>query len=69
MSEQHDELAGRLEREAARLEHESDRLEHEIDEVRADWHRKQRDESVPGAEPPDSDQEESDPAPGEMERE
>lgn len=42
------------------LEHETDKLAREgkevkqaVEETRADWERKRRDESVPGAPPPD----------------
>ncbi len=48
------------ERDVEELEQRVERLEHEIEGARADWERKRKDPSVPGAEPPeDADQTES----------
>ena len=49
------ELADDMEREADQLEDRSEELGHEVDEVRKDWERKRSDQSVPGANPPDED--------------
>jgi phage shock protein A len=48
MSE-HEQQAERLERELGDMEKQSERLEEQIQETRADWERKQADDSVPGA--------------------
>ena len=52
MSE-HQEQAGRLERELEEMEERSERLGDEISDVREDWEAKRRDESVAGASPPE----------------
>jgi hypothetical protein len=56
---EHEEQADRLERDADKLEHESERVGEHIDEARSDWEAKEKDSSVPGAEP-ESDDEEQD---------
>ena len=49
--EEHDKLAGELEREADRLAQESQRVGKDIAQTRDDWEAKRRDDSVPGANP------------------
>jgi hypothetical protein len=57
---EHEEQAERLERDAEKLEHESDKVGEHIDEARDDWDAKEKDSSVPGAQPePDDIDEES----------
>jgi len=48
------------ERELADLRDGTERLQDRIDDVRADWERKRRDPSVPGAPSPDGDPETAD---------
>jgi hypothetical protein len=43
------------ERELEDMEHRSEQLKDDISEVKSDWHAKQRDASVPGAEPREED--------------
>lgn len=43
------------EREIADLEHGTEQLQERIDDVRAEWERKRRDPSVPGAPAPSPD--------------
>lgn len=45
------------ERELADLRHGTERLQDRIEDVRADWERKRRDPSVPGAPAPDREPE------------
>jgi HPt (histidine-containing phosphotransfer) domain-containing protein len=52
MEEEHDELAQSLEKEAESMGRQSDELETEIEDVKQDWHAKQQDEGVPGADTP-----------------
>jgi hypothetical protein len=60
---EHEEQAERLERDAEKLEHESDRVGQHIEETREGWDAKERDSSVPGAQPEQDDiEEESDDA-------
>jgi hypothetical protein len=54
---EHEEQAEQMEDEAERMEHHSDQLGDRIDDVKEDWERKERDASVPGAQP-DPDEEE-----------
>ena len=51
-------------RDAEKLEHESDRVGRRIEETREDWDAKEKDSSVPGAQPEQDDdiEEESDDA-------
>jgi len=50
-------LADELENEAAELQKQSEKLHGDVADVREDWERKRRDESVPGApEPTDEEQ-------------
>ena len=49
--EGHEELATEAEREAEGLEQQGDKLDDEIEAAKADWERKQEDDSVPGAVP------------------
>jgi uncharacterized Zn finger protein len=49
----HEQLGDELEKDAEKLARETERLEGEIERVRADWRRKQQDEGVPGAVPPE----------------
>jgi hypothetical protein len=55
MESDHEQLADELEREHDDMAHESDALEHEIEETRDEWHARQKDAGVPGAEPPHDD--------------
>jgi hypothetical protein len=48
------------ERELADLRHGTERLQDRIDDVKADWERKRRDPSVPGAPAPPHDPEAAD---------
>ena len=48
------------EREIADLEQRTEELQDRIDDVRADWERKRRDSSVPGAPAPTDDPEAAD---------
>jgi hypothetical protein len=48
---EHEEQERRLEREADRMEDESERVEDDIEEARREWEAKQRDPTVPGAQP------------------
>jgi hypothetical protein len=48
------------ERDIADLERGTEELQDRIDDVRADWERKRRDPSVPGAPAPDGDPEAAD---------
>jgi len=56
---EHEEQADRMEQEAERMERHSDQLEERIDDVQEDWERKERDASVPGAQPGPDEEEES----------
>ena len=56
---EHDERARRLERDADGLEHDSDAVGEHIEEARRDWEAKERDPSVPGAQPDRAEQEEA----------
>ena len=48
---EHEEQADRMDEDAERMEQHSDRLGQRIEEVEEDWERKERDPSVPGAQP------------------
>jgi hypothetical protein len=50
----HEQQADRLEREAEEMEQRSERLGDEISDVREDWERKKSDDSVPGAQNPET---------------
>jgi hypothetical protein len=54
---EHEEQAEQMEDEAERMEHHSAQLGERIDDVKEDWEHKERDASVPGAQP-DPDEEE-----------
>jgi hypothetical protein len=54
---EHDEQAEKLEQEADKLEHESERVGEHIEETRDDWEAKEKDSSVPGAQPEDEEEE------------
>ena len=57
MSEQDPgELAKELEQQADHLERHSDEVQEHLGDAREDWQRKRRDENVPGAPPPDADE-------------
>jgi hypothetical protein len=56
---EHEEQADRLEHDAERMEHESERVGDHIDETRQEWESKERDPSVPGAQPDSEEEEES----------
>jgi hypothetical protein len=47
-----------MEQDAERMEHDSERVGDHIDEARKDWEAKERDPSVPGAQPEGDEQEE-----------
>jgi len=47
-----------MQRDAERMEHDSDRVGEHIDDARKEWEAKEQDESVPGAQP-DEDEEET----------
>jgi hypothetical protein len=55
---EHEEQAEQMEDEAERMEHHSDQLGDRIDDVKEDWERKERDASVPGAQPDPVEEEE-----------
>jgi hypothetical protein len=48
------ELSEALEREADKLEHQGEEVKDAVNEAREDWEHKRRDDSVPGALPPES---------------
>ena len=48
---EHEEKADRLERELDDLEERSGRVEDHIEEAREDWEGKEKDSSIPGAQP------------------
>jgi hypothetical protein len=57
---EHEEQADRMEEDADKLERHSDQLGERIDDIQDDWERKERDVSVPGAQPdPDEDDEDT----------
>jgi hypothetical protein len=56
---EHDKRADRLEREIDRMEDESERVGEDIDDARREWEAKERDPSVPGAQPGAGEDEES----------
>jgi hypothetical protein len=58
---EHEEQAEQLERDAEKLEHESDKVGQHIDEARDDWDTKEKDSSVPGAQPEEDEFEEESP--------
>ena len=61
------ELAQALERETDDLEHQGREVKDAVKETREDWERKRRDESVPGAPPPEHDAEDPGPVAAEEE--
>ena len=48
-------LSEALDRGADELERQSEKLERQVEEARQDWQRKRADESVPGAPPPEAE--------------
>jgi hypothetical protein len=55
---EHEERADPMEHDADRMEHDSERVGEHIEETREDWEAKEKDPSVPGAQPdPDDEQE------------
>lgn len=48
------ELSRALERETDQLERQGQEVKDAVDETREDWERKRRDDSVPGASPPEA---------------
>jgi hypothetical protein len=56
---EHEDQERRLDREADRMEDESERVEEDIEEARREWEAKQRDPTVPGAQPGPGEEEES----------
>ncbi len=65
--EDHEQLAEQLEHEADQLQEHEERLHQRAEDVRQDWERKRRDESVPGANPPDSENPAPEPGAAEVE--
>jgi hypothetical protein len=57
---EHDEQADRLEEDADKLEQHNEQLGERIDDIRDDWERKEKDISVPGAQPDPDEDEQSD---------
>jgi hypothetical protein len=55
---EHDKQARRMEHDSDRMEHDSDRVGEDIEETRQDWEAKQRDPSVPGAQPDPGEEQE-----------
>lgn len=53
------ELSDRLEKEADQLKRRSEETADQIDDVRQEWKAKQADHGVPGADPPDGDEDAS----------
>ena len=58
---EHDERAGRMERDADDLEGQSAKLEEHIEDARREWEGKKHDASVPGAQPEDDEQDAEEP--------
>jgi chromosome segregation ATPase len=56
---EHEERAEELEEEAEKLDEHSDEVGEQIDEARREWEAKQDDPTVPGAQPPPGEEEES----------
>jgi len=56
---EHEERADELEREAEKLDEHSDRVGEHIDDAKREWEAKEEDASVPGAQPPPGEEEES----------
>ncbi|HZG49339.1 MAG TPA: hypothetical protein VEY90_07450 [Thermoleophilaceae bacterium] len=56
---EHDEQSDRLERDAEGLAQDSDEVGEHIEETRKDWEAKEKDRSVPGAQPADEEEIES----------
>jgi hypothetical protein len=52
-------LADELDQQADQLERHSADVGQQVEETREDWQRKRRDESIPGAQPPESEEEDS----------
>jgi hypothetical protein len=48
---EHEERAEDMERDADRMEHESEKVGDRIEEAKEDWEAKEKDTSVPGAQP------------------
>lgn len=57
---EHEERSDELEEEADRLEKRSDELEEDIQDTGKDWESKKSDQSLAGAQPPQSEDEDSD---------
>jgi hypothetical protein len=55
MTGDHEDLADELDSEREDMEHRAGKLEDEIEAVRDEWHRRQKDPAVPGAEPHEED--------------
>jgi hypothetical protein len=53
--------ADRMEREADRMEEESERVGEDIEDAREEWEAKEKDPSVPGAQPDPGEEEEPGP--------
>ena len=56
---EYEEQADRMEEDADKLEQHSEKLGERIDNAQDDWERKEKDVSVPGAQPAAEDEEES----------
>jgi hypothetical protein len=59
---EHEEQAREMERDADKMEEHSDKVGERIEETRQEWEAKERDPSVPGAQPGPGEEEE--PVPG-----
>jgi hypothetical protein len=55
---EHEEQADRMEQEADKPEQHSDQLGERIENIQEDWERKEKDASVPGAQPDPGEEEE-----------
>jgi predicted nucleic acid-binding Zn-ribbon protein len=53
---EHEEKADRLERELDDLEERSERVEDRIEETREDWESKEKDSTIPGAQPDEGEE-------------
>jgi len=56
---EHEEQSEKLSRELERLDEHSDEVGERIDEARRDWEAKEKDPTIPGAQPDQAEEEES----------
>jgi hypothetical protein len=54
---EHERRADEMEHDAQRMEHDSGKVGDRIEEARGDWHSKEQDQSVPGAQPATGEEE------------